>query len=253
MQPARSTCRMPVLSSSAGWNSRLFHSQVMALACIAVDRRRVCRRATREERAARGERVKASSLPVHTCFKEMHERGGRGTGDVANMIPEGHTLQLEFFRQVSYPGPLRPPAPRTARARARTASQHPLSTSRLLCARVVVGQNDEVFPDEGVAGVTEMRWDDAFKKKYETRPITKAIIEFYKRRVKKDCPHKKFYGLYRAHDRAFVVYVAAQLFWGFGFRFTLRDASSKAVKLSDLDMATFKGLTLDEAPFGRMT
>ena len=33
----------------------------------------------------------------------------------------------------------------------------------------------------------------------------------------------------------------------------LRDASGKAVKLSDLDVAAFKGLTLDKAPFGRMT
>ena len=30
-------------------------------------------------------------------------------------------------------------------------------------------------------------------------------------------------------------------------------ASGKAVKLSDLDVAAFKGLTLDKAPFGRMT
>ena len=51
----------------------------------------------------------------------------------------------------------------------------------------------------------------------------------------------------------FVHLEAARLFWGFGFRFTLRDASGKAVKLSDLDVAAFKGLMLDKAPFGRMT
>ena len=41
--------------------------------------------------------------------------------------------------------------------------------------------------------------------------------------------------------------------WGYGFLFTLRDANGEAVKLSDLDVPAFKGLTLDEAPFGRMT
>jgi len=155
-----------------------------------------------------GERVKASGLPVHTFFKEMHERGGPGAGDAANIIPEGHTLQLEFFRQ-----------------------------------------NDEVFPDEGVAGVTEMRWDDFFAKNYQTRPIAKAIIDFYKRRFKQECTSNKLKDTYSN----FVAQKAAQLFWGFGFRFTLRDASGTAVKLSDLDVAAFKGLTLDEAPFGRMT
>jgi hypothetical protein len=114
---------------------------------------------------------------------------------------------------------------------------------------VVVGQNDEFFPDEGVAGVTEMRWDDCGKNNYETRPITKAIIEFYKRRFRKDCSFETLQVLYNR----FVNQEAAQLFWGFGFRFTLRDASGKAVKLSDLDVAAFKGLTLDEAPFGRVT
>eukprot|EP00966_Prymnesium_polylepis_P303175 7002885-Prymnesium_polylepis.2 len=94
-----------------------------------------------------------------------------------------------------------------------------------------------------------MRWDDHGKNNYETRPITKAIIDFYEQRFKKRCPHARLKSLY-TH---FVQHEAAGLFWGFGFRFTLRDASGKAVKLSDLDVAAFKGLTLDEAPFGRMT
>ena len=39
----------------------------------------------------------------------------------------------------------------------------------------------------------------------------------------------------------------------FGYRFTLRDASGKAVKLSDLGVAAFEGLTHLDAPFGRIT
>ena len=74
----------------------------------------LCRRATCEERAAMGAHVKATGLSVHTFFKEMHERDGHGTGDTANMIPEGYTMQLRFFRQVSHPGLLRPPAPQPA-------------------------------------------------------------------------------------------------------------------------------------------
>ena len=61
-----------------------------------------------------GAHVKATGLSVHTFFKEMHERDGHGTGDTANMIPEGYTMQLRFFRQVSHPGLLRPPAPQPA-------------------------------------------------------------------------------------------------------------------------------------------
>ena len=117
----------------------------------------------------------------------------------------------------------------------------------VICARG--GQNDEVFPDEGVADVTEMRWDDCGKNNYKTRPITKAIIDFYEQRFKQPCPHELVKALYAN----FVYIEAARLFWGFGFRFTLRGASGKAVKLSDLDVAAFKGLTLDDAPFGRMT
>ena len=114
---------------------------------------------------------------------------------------------------------------------------------------MVVCQDDEIFADEGVAGVTEMRWDDKGSKNYKTRPIPKAIIDFYERRFKEKCPQTKLADTFKC----FVGREAAGLFWGFGFRFTLRDASGKAVKLSDLDVAAFKGLTLDKAPFGRMT
>ena len=114
---------------------------------------------------------------------------------------------------------------------------------------MVVCQDDEIFADEGVAGVTEMRWDDKGSKNYKTRPIPKAIIDFYERRFKEKCPQTKLADTFKC----FVGREAAGLFWGFGFRFTLRDASGKAVKLSDLDVAASKGLPLDKAPFGRMT
>ena len=68
-------------------------------------------------------------------------------------------------------------------------------------------------------------------------------------RFKEKCPQTKLESTFTC----FVGREAAGLFWGFGFRFTLRDASGKAVKLSDLDVAASKGLPLDKAPFGRMT
>ena len=83
---------------------------------------------------------------------------------------------------------------------------------------------------------------------YQTRPITKAINAFYEQRFKKNCQNTTLAHVYHT----FVHYDAVALFWGFGFRFTLRDASGKAVKLSDLGVAAFKGLTHLDAPFGRM-
>ena len=181
----------------------------------------LCRRATREERAAMGERVKRSGLPVHTFFREMKECSKLGIG--ANMIPPEHTLQLEFYRQ-----------------------------------------NDEIFENEGVEGVTEMRWDDYYVANYKTRPVPAAICQFYENRFGKpmgeplsgartaswnEFLYLKLHTVYNDFPQR----EAAGLFWGFGFRFTLRNAEGVAIKLSELDVAAFKSLELTEAAFGRMT
>ena len=165
----------------------------------------LCRRSTREERDAMGEKVKRSGLPVHTFFKEMHERS---KAPVPNMIPPGYTMQLEFFRQ-----------------------------------------NDEIFEGEGVAGVTDMRWDDCYLANYKTRPIPAAICAFYERRFKEECSHQKL----KASYGDMIMYTAARLYWGFGFRYILRNGEGVAVKLTTIAVDAFASLELTEAAFGRMT
>ena len=109
-------------------------------------------------------------------------------------------------------------------------------------------QNGEAFEDSGVQGVKSLRWKDTSKANWETRPVTSAIKNFYETRFQKPCTWRSLYNRFSNFARV----EGAQLLWGHGFKFCLRDECGNAVKLSDLDVPAFKGLKLDEAPFGRM-
>ena len=110
-------------------------------------------------------------------------------------------------------------------------------------------QNDEIFEGEGVAGVTDMRWDDCYLANYKTRPIPAAICAFYERRFKEECSPEKL----RSSYTSFTYMEAAGIYWGFGFRYTLRNGEGVAVKLTELAVDAFASLELTEAAFGRMT
>ena len=114
---------------------------------------------------------------------------------------------------------------------------------------MVVCQDDEIFADEGVAGVTEMRWDDKGSKNYKTRPIP-SDHRLLRAALEGEVPANQA----RGHVQVLCWQRGGWALLGLWLPLHAAcDASGKAVKLSDLDVAAFKGLTLDKAPFGRMT